>query len=144
MFPIQVAGMPHVKFTFQLHKLLTCIRAERFHWDQDERRGGQYCETCFALSDNRFRNDIWSKQGVVCHPELSVYTRGYSIPDLWERNEMSVSNPFLVRHISDGNFIPMTRSASHLENIYLVEGHSFSSPVQLALLTNFTNRSFTW
>ena len=40
------------------------ICAERFQPNQAECGGGCYCDTCFALSDERFENDIWSKHGV--------------------------------------------------------------------------------
>ena len=41
--------------------------------------GGRYCDPCFTLSDNRFENDILSKQGDARCPELSVYAQGYGI-----------------------------------------------------------------
>ena len=31
--------------------------------------GGCHCDTCFALSDDRFKNDIWSMQGKVRCPD---------------------------------------------------------------------------
>ncbi len=70
---------PSFKTPVSMHYcILVCTRAECFQWDQDESGGGRYCETYFILSDNRFRNDIWSKLRVAHHPELSVFARGYS------------------------------------------------------------------
>ena len=39
---------------------------------------GHYSETWFTLSDNKFKNDLWSKQDARC-PEVSIYMQGYSI-----------------------------------------------------------------
>ena len=67
------------KYYSQLnYHILVRIRAEHFQWDQGESGSVRYCETCFTLSDDRFRTDIWSKHMVARCPDLSVYAQGYS------------------------------------------------------------------
>ena len=68
--------------TRSFYCILACIRAERLHWGQDESGDVHYWEPCFALSDHRSRNGIWSRQRDARHPDLSLYVQGYSIPSL--------------------------------------------------------------
>ncbi len=53
--------------------------SECFQPDHDNSGGERYSETCFTLSDDKFKNDPWAKQGDAHCPELSVYALGYSI-----------------------------------------------------------------
>ena len=65
--------------TVDIYCVLGHKYSERFQPDHDNSAGEHYSETCFTLSDDKFKNDIWTKQGDAHFPELSIYAQGYSI-----------------------------------------------------------------